>query len=82
VTGTRLAGPRGPHPCYSSVVDLGLHGQEQDNMWTDDTGNGVKGYRLDLYEGVGKAVCAGYDNVMAVGACTPALPTCPGSAVQ
>ncbi len=58
---------------------------EQDNIWTNDTGNGIAGYRLDLYEGVGKAACAGSfanANPMAVGACSSGTNTCPALTVQ
>jgi 3D (Asp-Asp-Asp) domain-containing protein len=51
-------------------------------LLANDTGGDITGYRIDLYKGVGKAVCANYDNIMAVGACTPATSGCPASAVQ
>jgi len=52
------------------------------NIVANDIGGDVSGYRLDLYEGIGKAVCADYDNIMTVGACSPKTDACPALAVQ
>jgi hypothetical protein len=54
----------------------------RNNIWTNDTGDGIAGYRLDLYEGIGKAVCADYDNIMTLGACNSGTNTCPALTVQ
>jgi len=53
----------------------------------NDTGGAIKGYRLDLYNGAGKGVCAGYSNPIAVTTCDPEQSKgknvmCPGSALQ
>ncbi len=61
------------------LIDLDQVGT---GLLANDTGGDVTGYRIDLYKGVGKAVCANYDNIMAVGACTPATSGCPANAVQ
>jgi 3D (Asp-Asp-Asp) domain-containing protein len=50
------------------------------SLLANDTGGAIVGYRLDLYNGAGKDVCAHYNNRMRIGACTPAqAATCPKS---
>jgi len=45
----------------------------------NDTGSPsrISGYRLDIYKGVGNAACSGFVNNIVVGACSPAVSTCP-----
>ena len=52
------------------------------NLLANDTGGAIVGYRLDLFNGAGRAACTGYANPMGVGACAPAQASCPGSALQ
>jgi 3D (Asp-Asp-Asp) domain-containing protein len=66
-------------PGKGVLIDLDQVGT---GIHADDIGGDIVGYRLDLYKGVGKPVCAHNDNVMAVGACTPATSGCPASAIQ
>lgn len=54
--------------------------QVGDNLLANDTGGAIVGYRLDLYNGAGQAVCNGYANPMAIAACDPAEATCTGYA--
>jgi hypothetical protein len=63
------------------VMDLDQVGT---GIAADDTGSKkyIVGYRLDLFKGVGIAACANNDNIMAVGACTPATAKCPASAIK
>ena len=61
------------------MVDLDQIGS---GLLANDTGGGISGYRIDLYNGAGEAVCADYPNVMAVGACTSGSSGYPASAVQ
>jgi 3D (Asp-Asp-Asp) domain-containing protein len=61
------------------LIDLDQVGS---GLLANDTGGGIKGYRIDLYKGTGSAVCAAYENIMAVGACTPATSGCPSSTVK
>lgn len=52
-------------------------------LLANDTGGAIRGYRLDLFNGAGRAACAGYANPHGVGACqTPQGTTCPGSALR
>lgn len=49
-----------------------------DNLLANDTGGAIRGYRLDLFNGAGRAACANYGNPIGVGACQPAQgTTCP-----
>ena len=49
------------------------------SLRADDVGGPtyIQGYRLDLYRGSGKAVCANSPNPIVVASCTPGLTTCP-----
>lgn len=47
----------------------------------NDTGDDIIGYRIDIYKGVGNSVCSGFVNNIVVGACSPAVSTCPGYAI-
>lgn len=51
--------------------------QVGNDLLANDTGGAIIGYRLDFYRGSGKAVCSGYTNVMAIGACKPKQAACP-----
>lgn len=68
-------------PDKGVLIDLDQVGT---GIHADDTGKKgyITGYRLDLYEGIGKSACANNDNIMAVGACTPKQLLCPASAIQ
>ena len=44
--------------------------------------NRIAGYRLDLYMGAGKNACAGYNNPIVVGSCSPATQDCPTGTIQ
>jgi 3D (Asp-Asp-Asp) domain-containing protein len=49
-----------------------------DGLLANDVGRDITGYRLDLFMGVGRSVCRGYGNPVAVGACQAAQgDTCP-----
>ncbi len=52
------------------------------NWLANDTGGAIKGYRIDLYKGTGKAVCDNYDNIITVGTCSPGSATCPASTLE
>jgi len=43
----------------------------------NDIGDDIIGYRIDIYKGVGNSVCSGFVNNIVVGACSPAVSTCP-----
>lgn len=43
----------------------------------NDTGNAIKGYRIDLYRGSGESVCTNFSNPIAVAACAPGNSKCP-----
>ena len=45
----------------------------------NDTGGSITGYRLDLFNGTGQAVCSGYSNPIVIGACNSPTSTCPSS---
>ncbi len=66
-------------PKSGTSVELDGYG---DGLSAIDSGNGIVGYRLDIYEGPGRAACGNYKNVMAVGACSPVSTTCPGKAIK
>jgi 3D (Asp-Asp-Asp) domain-containing protein len=61
---------------YVSVSGVG------DNLLANDTGKSIVGYRVDLFMGNGRGVCANFNNVIGVGACSPANSACPGSTLQ
>ncbi len=66
-------------PAKGILVDVDEVGT---GLLANDSGGAIKGYRLDLFNGAGKAVCAGYTNPIGVGACETAQPLCPVSALQ
>jgi hypothetical protein len=41
----------------------------------------ITGYRLDIYMGIGNSACSGFVNSIVVGACSPAVSTCPAYSV-
>lgn len=48
-------------------------------LLANDVGGAIRGYRLDIFNGAGRAACAGYSNPHGVGVCQPAQgSTCPG----
>ncbi len=51
-------------------------------LLANDTGGRIRGYRLDLFNGAGRAACARFTNPIDVAACQPAQSACPGSALQ
>jgi len=52
-------------------------------LLANDTGDGIVGYRLDFYEGIGVGVCANFNNIMAISGCNPGNTNCPSdTAVQ
>ena len=51
-------------------------------LLANDVGSAIKGYRIDVYKGFGRTVCAGFGNPIVVGACTPGSPACPASPIQ
>lgn len=57
------------------LVDINLIG---DGLLANDTGGDIIEYRIDLYKGLGPNVCKSFNNIMAVSACRPANPKCPG----
>jgi 3D (Asp-Asp-Asp) domain-containing protein len=79
VAGQTVARDRSIIPGRGVLIDLDQVGT---GLLANDTGGGITGYRIDLYNGVGEAVCVNYENVMTVGACTPGTSGCPASAVQ
>jgi len=52
------------------------------NYSANDIGGGITGYRLDIYMGLGNGACAGFQNNVVVGACSPGVSTCPAQAIQ
>jgi hypothetical protein len=46
------------------------------DLSANDTGGDITNYRIDIYEGAGQGVCAGYNNVMSIAACQPKQPLC------
>jgi 3D (Asp-Asp-Asp) domain-containing protein len=79
VAGQTVARSRSVIPGRGVLVDVDSVGT---GLLANDTGGAIVGYRLDLYEGAGKGVCAGYANPMGVSDCSPAQTKCPGSALQ
>lgn len=52
-------------------------------LLANDTGGAILGYRLDLFNGAGRAACAGYANPVKLGACQTAQgTTCPERALK
>jgi 3D (Asp-Asp-Asp) domain-containing protein len=79
VAGQTVARDRSIIPGIGVLIDLDQVGT---GILANDIGSDIIGYRLDLYQGAGKGVCANNNNIMAVGACTPATSGCPASAIQ
>ncbi len=80
IAGGSVARDRAIIPGRGVLVDVDGVGN---GLLANDTGGAIRGYRLDLFNGAGRAACAGYANPHGVGACqTPQGATCPGSALQ
>lgn len=80
VAGQTVARDRTIIPGRGVMVDLSGIGT---GLLANDTGGAIRGYRLDLFNGAGRAACANYANPISVGVCqTPQGATCPGSALQ
>lgn len=80
VANETVARDRNIIPDHNTYIDLDQVGT---GLLANDTGGAINGYRIDLYKGNGKSVCANYDNVMAVGACeTSGQPNCPAGEIQ
>lgn len=80
VAGGTVARDRAVIPGRGVLVDVDGVGN---GLLANDTGGAIRGYRLDLFNGAGRAACAGYANPHGVGACqTPQGSTCPGSALK
>jgi 3D (Asp-Asp-Asp) domain-containing protein len=79
VAGQTVARDRSVIPTGGYTVDVDQIGN---SLLANDTGGAIVGYRLDLYDGVGQAVCSGFTNIISVAACSSALSTCPALAVQ
>ncbi len=79
VANETVARDRSIIPRGGVLVDIDQVGN---NLLANDTGGDIVGYRIDLYKGAGKAVCAGYDNLISVSACNPGNSKCPASAIQ
>lgn len=52
------------------------------NVLANDTGGGITGYRLDLYNGAGDAKCSAFNNKILVSACNPGSASCPGNDIE
>ena len=80
IAGGSVARDRAIIPGRGVLVDVDGVGN---GLLANDTGGKILGYRLDLFNGAGKAVCANYPNPHGVGVCqTPQGTTCPGSALK
>ncbi len=80
IAGGSVARDRAIIPGRGVLVDVDGVGN---GLLANDTGGAIRGYRLDLFNGAGRAACAGYTNPHGVGACqTPQGTTCPGSALR
>lgn len=66
-------------PATGVLVDVDHVGA---GLLANDTGGAIRGYRLDLFNGAGRAACATYSNPIGVAACETAQPNCPGSILQ
>jgi 3D (Asp-Asp-Asp) domain-containing protein len=62
-------------------VRVALDGIGED-LLANDSGKAINGYRIDLFNGYGHAVCANYNNPIVVGACSPGNVKCPGRTIQ
>ncbi len=51
-------------------------------LLANDSGGAIKKYRLDLFNGAGKAACASFTNPICVSACEQAQPLCPSTALS
>jgi membrane-bound lytic murein transglycosylase len=79
IAGMSVARDRAVIPGRGILVDVSGVGT---GLLANDTGGAIRGYRLDLFNGAGRAACAGYSNPVGVGVCQTAQPACPGSALQ
>ncbi|MCM8622200.1 MAG: 3D domain-containing protein [Candidatus Accumulibacter sp.] len=80
VAGGTVARDRAIIPGRGVLVDVDGVGN---GLLANDTGGAIRGYRLDLFNGAGRAACAAYSNPHGVGVCqTPQGTTCPGSTLQ
>lgn len=78
--GSTLARDRNIIPGRGVYVDINGIGN---GLLANDIGGDISGYRLDLYNGVGVAVCANYNNIMGVSGCSSGNTSCPSdTAVQ
>ena len=76
--GTALI-PNGSVARDRSIVPRNTNVQLQTgNFVANDTGGAIRGYRLDVFGGSGRASCATFSNIMTVGGCSPAVRQCPG----
>ena len=44
----------------------------------NDSGQAIRGWRIDLFKGFGRAAAAGWSNPVVIGTCNPATANCPG----
>jgi len=79
VAGQTVARDRAIIPGRGVLVDVDQVGT---GLLANDTGGRIRGYRLDLFNGAGRAACASFANPISVAACQPAQSACPGSALQ
>jgi 3D (Asp-Asp-Asp) domain-containing protein len=80
VAGRTVARDRTIIPDRGVLVDVNGVGT---GLLANDIGGRILGYRLDLFNGEGRAACARYGNPVAVGACQTAQgSTCPEGAFQ
>lgn len=79
VAGQTVARDRAVIPGRGVLVDVDGTGA---GLLANDTGGAIRGYRLDLYNGAGRAACAGYANPLGVGACQTPQASCPGRDMQ
>ncbi|XLZ72932.1 3D domain-containing protein [Massilia sp. SR12] len=79
VAGQTVARDRAIIPGRGVLVDVDGVGT---GLLANDTGGAIRGYRLDLYNGAGRAACAGYANPLGVGACQTPQASCPGRDMQ
>ena len=80
IAGGSVARDRTIIPGRGVLVDVDGVGN---GLLANDTGGAIRGYRLDLFNGAGRAACTGYSNPHGVGASqTPQGTTCPGSALK
>ncbi len=54
---------------------------ERGNFVANDTGGAIRGYRLDIFGGAGRAACGNFPNPIEVGACSPSTARCPPLAI-